>query len=112
CSPQTRWCPWGSAPRMARLAAQASCTASKGRCPGRAPASFAGTLYAAQRRARVFDLLVVGSGAAGLSAARRAADQGARESRGAHFRIDAPEPDPVWLGRIVWRSGHMPAFEE
>jgi aspartate oxidase len=34
------------------------------------------------------------------------------ESRGAHFRIDAPEPDPVWRGRIVWRRGHLPGFEE
>jgi L-aspartate oxidase len=34
------------------------------------------------------------------------------ESRGAHFRIDAAEPDPVWRGRIVWRLGHPPAFEE
>ena len=34
------------------------------------------------------------------------------ESRGAHFRIDAPEPDPVWRGRIVWRRGHVPGFEE
>jgi L-aspartate oxidase len=34
------------------------------------------------------------------------------ESRGAHFRIDAPEPDPVWRGRIVWRRSHLPAFEE
>jgi L-aspartate oxidase len=34
------------------------------------------------------------------------------ESRGAHFRVDAPEPDPMWRGRIVWRRGHPPAFEE
>jgi aspartate oxidase len=34
------------------------------------------------------------------------------ESRGAHFRTDAPEPDPVWRGRIHWRLAHPPAFEE
>jgi L-aspartate oxidase len=35
-----------------------------------------------------------------------------RESRGAHFRTDAPELDPTWRGRIHWRRGHSPAFEE
>ena len=35
-----------------------------------------------------------------------------RESRGAHFRTDAPEPLPNWRGRIHWRMGHPPAFEE
>lgn len=35
-----------------------------------------------------------------------------RESRGAHFRTDAPEPDPTWRGRIHWRRAHSPAFEE
>jgi L-aspartate oxidase len=37
-----------------------------------------------------------------------------RESRGAHFRIDAPftTPDPVWRGRIHWRRAYPPAFEE
>jgi succinate dehydrogenase/fumarate reductase flavoprotein subunit len=50
----------------------------------------------------MFDVMIVGSGPALLRA----------ESRGAHFRIDAPEPDPIWRGRIVWRRGHLPAFEE
>jgi L-aspartate oxidase len=35
-----------------------------------------------------------------------------RESRGAHFRSDAPEADPSWRGRIHWRRGHLPVFEE
>jgi L-aspartate oxidase len=35
-----------------------------------------------------------------------------RESRGAHFRTDCPEPDPSWRGRIHWRRGQAPVFEE
>jgi L-aspartate oxidase len=35
-----------------------------------------------------------------------------RESRGAHFRADAPESNPAWRGRIHWRRGHLPVFEE
>jgi L-aspartate oxidase len=35
-----------------------------------------------------------------------------RESRGAHFRADAPESDPAWRGRIHWRRDHPPVFEE
>jgi L-aspartate oxidase len=35
-----------------------------------------------------------------------------RESRGAHFRADAPNPAPAWRGRIHWRRAHAPAFEE
>jgi L-aspartate oxidase len=34
------------------------------------------------------------------------------ESRGAHFRIDAPELDPAWRGRIHWRRANAPRFEE
>ena len=35
-----------------------------------------------------------------------------RESRGAHFRTDFPESDPTWRGRIHWRRGQTPVFEE
>jgi L-aspartate oxidase len=35
-----------------------------------------------------------------------------RESRGAHFRPDAPQSDPAWRGRIHWRRANAPAFEE
>jgi L-aspartate oxidase len=35
-----------------------------------------------------------------------------RESRGAHFRADFPETDPAWRGRIHWRRGQPPVFEE
>ena len=34
------------------------------------------------------------------------------ESRGAHFRTDAPNSDPAWRGRIHWRRGQPPVFEE
>jgi fumarate reductase flavoprotein len=34
------------------------------------------------------------------------------ESRGAHYRLDAPETKPEWRGRIHWRSGQPPGFEE
>ncbi|MGI9146877.1 MAG: L-aspartate oxidase [Chloroflexota bacterium] len=34
-----------------------------------------------------------------------------QESRGAHYRTDAPELDPSWRGRIHWRRAHPPAFE-
>jgi L-aspartate oxidase len=35
-----------------------------------------------------------------------------RESRGAHFRSDFPESNPAWRGRIHWRRGQAPVFEE
>ena len=40
-----------------------------------------------------------------------------RESRGAHFRTDAPEGDPHWRGHILWRRDEQggaaaPRFEE
>lgn len=35
-----------------------------------------------------------------------------RESRGAHFRSDAPVSRRCWQGRIVWEHGRMPQFEE
>jgi L-aspartate oxidase len=35
-----------------------------------------------------------------------------RESRGAHFRTDFPESDPAWRGRLHWRRGQTPVFEE
>jgi L-aspartate oxidase len=34
-----------------------------------------------------------------------------RESRGAHFRRDAPDTDPAWRGRIHWQLGVPPVFE-
>jgi L-aspartate oxidase len=34
------------------------------------------------------------------------------ESRGAHFRADAPNEDPAWRGRIHWRRASAPVFEE
>jgi len=34
------------------------------------------------------------------------------ESRGAHFRTDAPQPSPAWRGRIHWRRDAPPTFEE
>ncbi len=34
------------------------------------------------------------------------------ESRGAHYRADAPETRAVWRGRIHWRRGAAPRFEE
>ncbi|HUS13584.1 MAG TPA: FAD-dependent oxidoreductase [Chloroflexia bacterium] len=34
------------------------------------------------------------------------------ESRGAHYRTDAPALDPDWQGRILWRHGVPPVFEE
>src|SRR5438309_1292948 len=62
---------------------QASSTASSDQLPARAPASCAGTPSAQLRKVPMseqheFDLIVVGSGAAGLSAALRAAELGAR----------------------------------
>jgi aspartate oxidase len=33
------------------------------------------------------------------------------ESRGAHYRDDAPEPREEWRGRLCWRRGMAPAFE-
>jgi L-aspartate oxidase len=35
-----------------------------------------------------------------------------RESRGAHFRADAPETLPAWRGHIHWRRMRPPVFEE
>jgi L-aspartate oxidase len=35
-----------------------------------------------------------------------------RESRGAHYRADAPEAQPRWRGRIHWRRDRAPHFEE
>jgi len=35
-----------------------------------------------------------------------------KESRGAHYRTDAPAQDPTWRGRIHWRRDQPPAFEE
>lgn len=35
-----------------------------------------------------------------------------RESRGAHYRTDAPETDPRWRGHILWRRDATPGFEE
>ena len=35
-----------------------------------------------------------------------------RESRGAHFRTDFPTSDAQFRGRIHWRRGQPPAFEE
>jgi L-aspartate oxidase len=35
-----------------------------------------------------------------------------KESRGAHYRSDAPETDPLWRGRILWKRGVEPRFEE
>jgi len=34
-----------------------------------------------------------------------------RESRGAHYRTDAPATDPTWRGRIHWRRDCAPQFE-
>jgi L-aspartate oxidase len=34
------------------------------------------------------------------------------ESRGAHHRLDTPQPDPAWRGRILWRQNAPPQFEE
>ena len=34
------------------------------------------------------------------------------ESRGAHYRLDTPQPDPAWRGRILWRRNAPPQFEE
>ena len=34
------------------------------------------------------------------------------ESRGAHYRTDAPNTSPAWQVRILWRSGSPPQFEE
>lgn len=35
-----------------------------------------------------------------------------RESRGAHYRTDAPDTEPQWRGRIHWRRDTAPHFEE
>ncbi|HMA36272.1 MAG TPA: hypothetical protein VKY74_17580, partial [Chloroflexia bacterium] len=34
------------------------------------------------------------------------------ESRGAHYRVDAPTTQPAWQGRILWRRETPPHFEE
>ena len=34
------------------------------------------------------------------------------ESRGAHYRTDAPATRPEWRGRILWRRDDPPQFEE
>jgi aspartate oxidase len=34
------------------------------------------------------------------------------ESRGAHYRTDAPLASPAWRGRILWRRDALPLFEE
>jgi L-aspartate oxidase len=34
------------------------------------------------------------------------------ESRGAHYRADAPTLNPAWRGRIHWRRDQAPTFEE
>ena len=34
------------------------------------------------------------------------------ESRGAHYRLDAPQTDLAWRGRILWRRDALPQFEE
>jgi L-aspartate oxidase len=34
------------------------------------------------------------------------------ESRGAHYRLDTPQADPAWRGRILWRRNAPPQFEE
>src|SRR5205814_6212810 len=31
------------------------------------------------------------------------------ESRGAHYRVDAPEPREEWRGRLCWRRGMVAA---
>jgi L-aspartate oxidase len=33
------------------------------------------------------------------------------ESRGAHYRDDAPEPREEWRGRLCWRRRMTPEFE-
>jgi L-aspartate oxidase len=35
-----------------------------------------------------------------------------QESRGAHYRTDAPATDPRWRGHMHWRRGAAPRFEE
>ncbi|MGN6759260.1 MAG: FAD-binding protein, partial [Thermomicrobiales bacterium] len=35
-----------------------------------------------------------------------------QESRGAHFRTDAPATDPRWRGHLHWRRDAAPRFEE
>jgi L-aspartate oxidase len=34
-----------------------------------------------------------------------------QESRGAHFRADAPETQPAWRGHLHWQHGQAPSFE-